>query len=90
MWGATAVTARRAVAQTNILNLKMSSVMTPEELKDAGLAGLTEAQRKALDAWLNRYTETVIKITVEAKEPSLCTDRLEALSEPDGVASMRP
>jgi hypothetical protein len=70
VFGVSVGIARRAAAQTSILNLKMSSVMTAEEQNQTGLAELTAPQRKALDAWLNRYTETVIKIAVEAKASS--------------------
>jgi hypothetical protein len=65
--GLTIWPARRAVAQTSTLNLKIESVMTPQELKDTGVAGLTAPQRRALNIWLNRYTETVIKVAGGAK-----------------------
>ena len=51
-----------AVAQEKELHLKMEEVMTPQELNETGIATLTSSQRKALDAWLNRYTATVVKV----------------------------
>jgi hypothetical protein len=52
---------RVAVAQTGKLNLTIEDVMTPQELKDTGLFGLTASQRTALNTWLNRYTTAVFK-----------------------------
>jgi hypothetical protein len=50
--------------------LKIEDVMTVEEFTDSGISGLTMPQRKALNAWLNRYTEKVIALaaTQNAKE----------------------
>ena len=42
--------------------LKMTEVMTSQELSDSGVSGLTTSQRDALNAWLNRYTKIVIRI----------------------------
>lgn len=53
---------RMASAQTGNLALTIEDVMTPQELKDTGIAGLTASQRSALNTWLNRYTQTVIKV----------------------------
>ncbi len=53
---------RLAVAQTSKLNLTIEDVMTSQELKDTGVSGLTTPQRTELNVWLNRYTETVIKV----------------------------
>jgi hypothetical protein len=51
-----------AVAQTVKLDLTVEDVMTTQELKDTGISGLTASQRTALNVWLNRYTQTVIKV----------------------------
>jgi hypothetical protein len=53
---------RLAVAQTGKLDLTIENVMTPQELKDTGILELTASQRTALNTWLNRYTQTVIKV----------------------------
>jgi hypothetical protein len=58
---------RLAVAQTGNLDLKIEDVMTPQELKDTAFSGLTAPQRAAVNIWLNRYTETVIKLAAGAK-----------------------
>ena len=44
--------------------------MTPEELKDSGVSGLTAAQRRSFDEWLGRYTATVYSVATgqRAKE----------------------
>jgi len=55
-----------AVAQGGNLSLTVENVMTPQELKDTGISGLTGSQRIALNTWLNRYTETVLKVAGEA------------------------
>lgn len=52
-----------ASGQTGKLNLTIEEVMTTQDLKDTGISGLTASQRTALNAWLNHYTETVIKVT---------------------------
>jgi hypothetical protein len=57
-------------AQQGTLELKIEDVMTAQELKDAGVSGLTASQRTALNIWLNRYTETVIKVATGANSES--------------------
>lgn len=49
-------------AKTNDTVLSMEQVMTPQELKESGVSGLTESQRRALNAWLNRYTKNVLQL----------------------------
>jgi hypothetical protein len=56
----------QAVAQTGKLDLTVEDVMTPQELKDTGISGLTVSQRRALNSWLSRYTQTVMKVAGEA------------------------
>lgn len=60
--GITFTSVRLAVAQTGKLDLTVEEVMTPQELKDTGISGLTASQRTALNSWLNRYTQTVIRV----------------------------
>lgn len=50
--------------------LRIETVMTPKEMNDAGISTLTGSQRQALDAWLNRYTQVVIKTTLEMNNPT--------------------
>jgi hypothetical protein len=59
--------AELSVAQSRKGELTIEDVMTSQELKDTGVAGLTETQRTALDVWLNRYTQAVIKLSSTAK-----------------------
>lgn len=40
--------------------LTMDQVMTPDEMKAAGIAGLSPAQRQELDRWLNSYTSLLV------------------------------
>jgi hypothetical protein len=65
--GITVATSKLTVAQSDKLDLKIEDVMTQQEMKDAGVSGLTTPQRTALNTWLNRYTETIIKLSVGAK-----------------------
>jgi len=44
-------------------SLKIEDVMTAQEMTDAGISGLTTAQRRALNVWLNRYTTTAYNIS---------------------------
>jgi hypothetical protein len=60
--GFTVASVRLAVAQSGKLDLTVENVMTPQELQDTGISGLTASQRSAMNTWLNRYTETVIKV----------------------------
>jgi hypothetical protein len=55
-------------AQESSSRLRIEQVMTPSELRDTGVAGLTPQQRQALNAWLNRYTERVISIVGEQEQ----------------------
>jgi len=48
--------------------LTIQKVMTPEQLKNTGVAGLKPDQRKALDLWLNEYTARVIKVTLKSRQ----------------------
>jgi len=65
--GVTVASGKLAGAQRGTLDLKIEDVMTSQDLKDTGLSGLTTPQRTALNIWLNRYTETVIKVAAGAK-----------------------
>jgi hypothetical protein len=71
------------------VKLKIEDVMTPNELNDSGIASLTSSQREVLDVWLNRYTQTVIKVvgnqgndppapTVKATGRSDCSPAVES------------
>lgn len=44
--------------------LTMDALMSKQELAETGVAGLSPSQRKALDEWLNRYTERVARAVV--------------------------
>jgi hypothetical protein len=54
----------------------MDKVMTPQELKDTGVSGLSPSQRKALDAWLNRFTTRLVKVATRkiTKQSTPSTD----------------
>ncbi len=45
------------------LYLTIDQVMSAQELKDSGVGALSFAQRQVLNAWLNNYTERVLKVT---------------------------
>ncbi len=47
-----------------VWDLKVETLMSPQELKDTGLSTLTTAQRKSFDEWLNRYTSTVVSVAL--------------------------
>jgi hypothetical protein len=57
-------------AQTSKMDLKIDNVMTPQEMKDSGVSNLTTQQLTALNTWLNRYTETVMKLAAGANTDS--------------------
>lgn len=48
--------------------LKVDQVMTPEELRETGVAGLTKAQRQAFDSWLNRYTLRILNVASKPEQ----------------------
>jgi hypothetical protein len=64
--GITLTSLNLAVAQTGKQDLTVDDVMTAQELKDTGILGLTASQRTALNTWLNRYTQTVLKVAGRA------------------------
>jgi len=74
-----------AEGETNDVALTIGQVMTPEELKETGVSGLTSPQRQALDVWLNRYTKKLLQFTTrraveEAPNPmvqSNCSPAIE-------------
>src|SRR6266852_5773567 len=48
--------------QASEFNLRIEQVMTSQELINTGVSNLTISQRRALDAWLNRYTAKVVAV----------------------------
>ncbi len=48
-------------------SLKIERLMTPDELRESGVAKLTTQQRDALNHWLNRYTRLVVSVTKSSK-----------------------
>lgn len=71
----------RSGAQQGALTLKITDVMTAQELMDTGLSGLSTMQRRALDAWLNRYTQAVLKIASEQNTPKTTAIRPRGTSD---------
>jgi hypothetical protein len=63
-------------AQQATLGLKIEDVMTAQELRDTGVSGLTPLQRKALNSWLNRYTEKAFKILMDEGSKKTAPERL--------------
>jgi len=55
--------------------LTMNQVMTPEEMKATGISGLSPAQRRELDRWLNLYTLVLVS---ERKKSGECDPVIEA------------
>jgi hypothetical protein len=39
--------------------------MTPQELRETGINSLSPAQRQAFDAWLNRFTGRILRVSAE-------------------------
>ncbi len=54
-----------ANAQTGDIGLRIERVMTPQELKETGVLGLTDLQRRALNGWLIRYTKNVLDFATD-------------------------
>ncbi|SRR5581483_855465 len=52
------------------LQFHISSFMTPQEMQATGVAGLSPAQRAALDQWLNRYTQLVLRAARASDSPT--------------------
>jgi hypothetical protein len=50
-----------AAAQSRNLAFTMSQVMSPQEMRETGVATLTPAQREALGVWLNKYTDRLAR-----------------------------
>ncbi len=75
-----------AKAQTRGTALRIEQVMTPQELKETGVSGLTDSQRRAMNVWLSRYTKNVLEFATHraAEEPpqarvqSKCTPAVES------------
>jgi hypothetical protein len=49
-------------AQTTDFALRIEQLMTPQELKETGVSGLTDTQRHALNVWLNRYSRNLLQL----------------------------
>ena len=60
-----------ARAQTTDFALRIEQLMTPQELKETGVSGLTDTQRHALNVWLNHYSRTLLQLATRntAAEP---------------------
>ena len=54
-----------AATQTAQFTLTIEQVMTPNELKETGVATLTPSQRGALNNWLNKYTDRILRVATE-------------------------
>src|SRR5215469_9643766 len=52
-----------AVSQNSTLNLQIQKVMTADEMRDTGVSHMTPQQREAFNAWLNRYTMSILSIS---------------------------
>ena len=74
----------QTVAQDSEPVTTVDKVMTPEDIKATGVATLTPSQRKALDAWLTSYTESVTKLAQSKMF------ELEARTEPTPTQSAPP
>ncbi len=61
--------AANVTAQTGS-QLHIAPLMTPQEMQATGIAGLSSAQRAALDQWLDRYTQLVIRTARSVDTPS--------------------
>jgi len=57
-----------ATAQAVEFTLTIEQVMTPNELKETGVATLTPSQRTALNSWLNKYTERILRVAPESTD----------------------
>ncbi len=64
-----------AEAQTTDFAIRVEQLMTPEELKETGVSGLTDTQRHALNLWLNRYSRNLLQLATRnaAEEPPQST-----------------
>lgn len=71
--------------------IKIEQVMTPQEIRDAGITTLTLAQRRVLDNWLNRYTLRMLQAVLRPESatstiPSVrssCSPAIESLISGD-------
>lgn len=70
-----------ASARQGAVGLKAEDVMTSQELSDTGISNQSPTQRKAFNAWLNRYTATVFKVAVGANEKEPARPRTPAKSD---------
>ena len=58
------------------LRIKITDLMTTEEMDATGVSRLSPKERKSLDIWLNRYTNLLVKSTADLrKEQSSVTRR---------------
>jgi hypothetical protein len=58
-----AVAASMLLPAQDAKNPSITQLMTQEELRETGVASLSTAQRAALDRWLSRYTQVILKIS---------------------------
>ncbi len=69
--------------------LNIEDLMTHKEFKDSGLSDLTPDQIKALNDWLNRFTEKKLKARkqekLKRKKVKKNRSFLELLSNPEGI-----
>jgi len=50
--------------QSHAQSLSIDDVMTAAQMRVTGVSSLTDAQRDALDQWLNDYTQMVVQIAI--------------------------
>ncbi len=84
-----AMGAASADAQQPAAAPALDRIMSADERASAGLERLSAAERAALDAWLARYTETVVAVTRAVAREQAAGDSGQALS-PAAVRSELP
>jgi hypothetical protein len=67
-------------AQGDGTALSVRKLMTPDEFRASGLSKLSEAEHAALDAWLERYTQTVVQVAQSQEGRRPRDPRLSAAS----------
>jgi hypothetical protein len=55
-----------SLAQSPEVRIRIDQVMSGEELRETGIGSLGPTQRRALDAWLNRYTKRMLNVAVDS------------------------
>jgi hypothetical protein len=64
------ITVASTINAQNRKSVRVKDMMTPQQFRAAGLTKLTSAELAALDAWVDKYSDILIELSMRAQSPA--------------------